>query len=213
MVGPVNNEERQHAVDDLKGVEYYSALVNAWIATNQEASKTLVTLSVVAIGFLPTLLAKAEEISSGVLVLYGTAMFAFSICCITVIAVYRRNAVYLAKVVKGDVGSDSHLEILDKTTYFSFSVGVVLTFCLSIVIGYQKLQPINLEDVMSKDSSIQHGQVSFGDKSLNGISSMAPTPQAPQSSSPTASSSTGSSQSTGGSASGSGSTSSSAGKK
>ena len=121
---------QDNEIQNLKEVEFYSATVNAWYGTRFEHDKSLLTLSVAAIGLLVTLASTIGITSHCLLFFYVLALCCFVIYLISLLCVFKRNSKHLEDVVNGLDDGDKMLEILDKISFGSFISGVI---CSSII--------------------------------------------------------------------------------
>jgi hypothetical protein len=122
------NEEE---VKKLKSVEFYSQGVAAWFNTALEHDKSLLTLSVAALGFLVGLMPNGiHSIES--LLLYISAIISFLVCLFSILMIYKKNLKHIQDVFMGKDDSDKTLEILDTAAGISFFLGVLLSSIIGI---------------------------------------------------------------------------------
>ena len=167
---------KELTIKEQKEVEYYSALVNGWVNTRMEASKTKVALSAGAIGILVSLLTTVGVESFLALLIYCFAIFSFAICCIFELIVFHKNSDYLESVIKGNKNEDQLLSFLDKVSISSFIFGIVLAFIIGLSAGWNKYNESLKEQAMTKKNLTINTQnpVDLTEKSLNGIAKLSP---------------------------------------
>ena len=165
--------EEEELVNSKK-VAFYSAVVQAWIATRMEKDRTLLTLSSGGIGLLATLLATVGPSSRTELVLYGLAGASFIGSIVASVLIFHRNSDHLEDVVLREARGDDHkLKRLDAILFTLFLAGVVLTGAIAMVSGYSRIR---------KDRSMSQGDrentkvIGSGteQRSLTGIGNLAP---------------------------------------
>jgi hypothetical protein len=155
--------------NDPKEVEFYAAMVNAWLNTKFEHDKSLLTLSAGAIGLLITLVSTVGVQSRGALALYGLALGAFVICLSALLWIFRRNAKHLEGVVQGGQTTDSVLTVLDRIAAWSFWCGVLF----SAIVGTQTaLHSYGETEREMAEKKTTQGVPAYD--SVNGIANMAP---------------------------------------
>lgn len=121
----------EEEVKKLKSVEFYSQGVAAWFNTALEHDKSLLTLSVAALGLLVGLIPNGiHSIES--LLLYISAIISFLVCLFSVLMIYKKNLKHIQDVFMGKDDSDKTLEILDTAAGISFFVGVFLSSIIGI---------------------------------------------------------------------------------
>lgn len=164
--------------DDSKDVAYYSAQVNAWLSTQFEHDKSLLTLSAGGIGLLITLLSTIGIRSVETLILYGLALLSFCICLGTLLWIFRRNAKHLEDVVANKAENDPILAVLDNVAISTFLLGVIFSSVIGVSTAVTSYQERNSQ--MAKNDSLEEkiqkvisGQTQI-QESLNGINKMAP---------------------------------------
>ena len=114
-------------IENQKHVEFYASTVNAWFNTKLEHDKSLLTLSVGAIGFLVTILTSVGS-SIELLTLYLSAIFSFIICLIAVLVIFKLNSTYLTELLNRTTSKSGQLlQNLDSIALITFGVGVLLT--------------------------------------------------------------------------------------
>ena len=135
--------------DDLKEVEYYAALYNAWVNSRMERDKSLLILSGGAIGLLVTLLTTIGVSSVHALMLYALAILSFVVCSASLVIIFGRNSEHLEQIAKGEDKRDEWLGPLDRVALGSFFFGIVLSLAIGLSTGIDSLQE-SRESAMSK---------------------------------------------------------------
>ncbi len=121
--------------DDAKDVEFYAALVNAWLKTKFERDKSLLNISACAIGLLIISISTIEVKSADSLIFYVFALISFSLCLILCIAIFNVNAKYLESLLnKNNENYYKLLLNLDRIVNISFISGVFFTLCFALLI-------------------------------------------------------------------------------
>lgn len=119
--------------NEKKEVAYYSAGLNAWYTTLFELDKSLLTLSSAGIALLMTIVNMKGVTSKTHMVLYILALFFFSACLLLVLFIYKRNAIYLEKVLSDEINeSDPTLTWLDILAPVTFAIGAILSAVIGI---------------------------------------------------------------------------------
>lgn len=170
--------EEQDLQESQKDVAFYSAVVEAWVATRMEKDRTLLTLASAGIGLLATLLTTVGPGSLTELVLYGAAGTAFTVSVVAAVSIFGRNSDHLEAVVQERKrGNDPKLQRLDRLLFVSFLLGVILTGAIAMSSGYARIRK---ERSMSQgDRETTKGTGGSEQRSLTGIGNLAPiTPSA-----------------------------------
>jgi len=115
-----------------KELAFYSASLSAWYTTRMEKDKSLLTLSVAAIGLLITLITRLEDIKVWVAAL---AILSFLVCAITIIIIFEKNATHIEDILN-EVENPIKLAVLDNTAKYSFILGLILSFVFSLSSSY-----------------------------------------------------------------------------
>lgn len=178
--------------NDMKeeNLAFYAASLEAWFATRFEHDKSLLTLSAGAIGLLLTLISTVGVSSIESLILHIFALLSFVICLAALLAIFKRNSVYLENLVQKKQEFDPLLGFLDKTAILAFMAGVVFSSIIGIsaaVTKYTEKVKIMSEDKKtnltyspeSLDGAIKMAPIVTTSEglSVNGVKNMAPTPQ------------------------------------
>lgn len=168
-----NNENKE------KNIAYYSALVNAWVESNMERDKSILSLSVGAIGLLVGLLSTVGIKNKWELIFYISALIAFIFSIIVILLVFRRNSKYIEDVITNkNKGQDKILEFLDKLVIFLFIIALVFSSTIGIITALN-----NYSYGDTKMSNKEKGQFSLNKismikpdqtRSLNGIANLKP---------------------------------------
>jgi len=170
-----------NGISNEKKIQYYSALVQAWLDTKLERDKSILALSTGAIGLLITLLTTVGVSSNVSIILYFLAILCFLVCIIAVLIIFKRNAEHLKQVAKNEAESDPILKKLDKISFCSFIFGIILSCIIGVSSGFDTLHK-SREAKMSKEKStktlVRDGK-DYEKKSFDGISDLKPGTQPP----------------------------------
>src|SRR5690606_22453277 len=90
--------EKKKQIEIGQETSYYSALINGWINTRIESDKSILTLSVSAIGLLFTLLMTIHISDVYTQILFLLAILCFLFCAIITIKVFDKNADLLQSI-------------------------------------------------------------------------------------------------------------------
>ena len=148
-----------------KEVAFYAATVGAWLNTNFELDKSLLTLSTGAIGLLVTLLTTIGATSVEGLVL------SFLVCVVSILLVFKRNAIHHQEIISERQTSDPLLKSLDTLAAISFVFGVVLTLLIGGTTAINQF--IEKEIKMTKEANKTIHNAVVGD-SINGLEALRP---------------------------------------
>lgn len=163
----------QQPPDPAKDLAFYSAMVEAWVATRMEKDRTLLALAAGGIGLLVTLLTTVGPTSTGQLWLYALGGLSFLATVLLAIRIFDKNSDYLERVVTtGDRGRDPSLDKLDAGMFGSFILGVGVTCVVAAWTGYAKLQEENSMGKQYETKIVTPGET----KSLSGVGNLAPAP-------------------------------------
>lgn len=154
---------------DLKEIEFYSNLCQAWISTRMEKDKSLLALSVGAIGLLTTLLTTSSDLTRFSFGAYLLAIVSFIICACSVLLIFHLNSECVENAIKQEgankKGDNSCLKIFDLVVVVSFVIGLVVSLVIGFSMGLDKL-----EDHMAEDKKITYRV----NDSFDGISDLNP---------------------------------------
>lgn len=134
------NSLDEHAKFEARDVEYHSQGYAAFFGTRMEKDKSILTLSVVGIGYLATFSKIGDEPLSGVeLYLFFLAAASFLTAIIVVIQVFQTNGDFIKSLLSPRPEIQQLAEPLnkklkrsDKIVVFSFILGIITT----ILMGY-----------------------------------------------------------------------------
>lgn len=177
-MGVENSEMAQQ-----KEIQYYAALVNAWIVSKMEIDRLLVTLSSGGLVVLVTLLSLANlsHWNCGTIVIFSLLLIAgvtFIITIISCILIYSSNADYIEKCVHGKAGekdnrSLSNYDCLARATFF---IGVTFMSVAAVFIFLEKPK-MERSQVMSMDNKCQGSCEADGgilQESFTGLNKLSP---------------------------------------
>lgn len=141
-------------VDDLKMKKgaLYEATYHAWVNTNIEADKTIITIASGGIGLLVTLINVIEVKSDKDLYIYITAISLFVIAIIAGIFVFKRNPAVLVKSLNKNYKKDRLLSVADAMMIASFSAGLLLTTYIGLKASVNKLAKTPVEAQAQSDN-------------------------------------------------------------
>lgn len=125
--------------DQENETQFYSAAVNAWFATSLEHDRSLLTLSAAGIGLLITLLTTVGASSIEAVLLYFAAMFAFLICVIAVLWIFRLNGEHIRNIIHLNAPGDPKLKALDALAKGSFLIGVMFSLIIGVCAAIHSL--------------------------------------------------------------------------
>lgn len=167
--------EKKKQIEIGKKISYYSALIGGWINTRMEADKSILTLSVSAMGLLFTVLTTSAVKGTIVYGLFLLAILCFLFCAVITIKVFDKNADFLKSIAKNvDVSKDVRvLKKLDLFKSISFFIGLGITFLLSIILVIHKTN----EDEMAKkgfSKVVTKTVIVTSKKSLQGFQDLKP---------------------------------------
>lgn len=137
---PIRLDEVEAAEEDESGeaVEpidpaFRSALVNAWVSSQMERDKAILTVSSAAIGLLVTLL-KFFVPSSLQVACYIFAFAGFGLAIVSAIRIFERNGHYIRSLLGDDTtpDNDERLESLDKQIKGGFYIGLAAVLILGL---------------------------------------------------------------------------------
>lgn len=164
---------------DLREVEWYAAGLAAWYGTRLEHDKNLLTLAAGGIGLLISLVSAFGIESVESLILFILALFAFTLCVIAVLWIFKRNSKHIEDVVGGKRESDPVLNALDNVALSTFLAGVILSSIIGIAAAVHSFETKARTD-MSVDKKTT-GPVAPGERvmvmvgdSVNGMIKMRP---------------------------------------
>ena len=124
---------------------FCSSFTDAWVNTNIEKDKSILTISSGAIALLVTLLTSFKVSSKFILYYYFSALFFFLVVIILIIIVFEKNADYI-ELLLSDKENDEHgmklrsiLHYLDRAIIYCFLAGILTTIYIASQHGYTKL--------------------------------------------------------------------------
>lgn len=151
-------------------VEFNSQSYASFYNTKIEKDKSILTLSIAALGFIITLIDTPLALNWKTATLL-TATVALLFSAHTIITIFDKNADYIVAITQ-DIGDysiiESHLKKLDKRATKSFYLG--LSLCLALGISPKPMEPSEMSEKQSQNSA----QSELLKKSFDGASSMKP---------------------------------------
>jgi len=158
-----------------KNIAHYSVLLGAWIQTNMERDKTLVTLSAAAIGLLVTILTTVGVKSIWEIPFFVTAVISFLVTIWSSLAIYQLNSKHLEGAIRGSSDKDPNLEKYDKLSIRAFIVGAISALIISILsASFQLIKPE--ENAMTNEEKTNQSleKQTTVKQSVSGITSLNP---------------------------------------
>lgn len=125
-----------------KDIELYKASLPAFFTNELEADKTILGLSVAAIGFFMALfLNKDIQITAPMFITIIIALISFLIVSSMIIAIFIRNKKQLLHIVQttGGFEEDTLLEFLDRWKYLPFVIGIVFSIIFTLSLMHSKI--------------------------------------------------------------------------
>lgn len=170
------NDQADDAIQKQKDVEYFSALVTAWLNTRLEKDKSLLALSAGAIGLLVTFLTAIGPNSKVEVALYLFAFIFYLVTISCVLWVFQRNSQHIEQVLTHNEKSDRLLTVLDYTIVYSFILGIVFTMAIGVIASINKIEKgdRHMGSEPKKDAALERM-----DNSLSGIGKLKPVEQQP----------------------------------
>ena len=115
-------------LEKQKSIEFYSESVSAWYLTKIEKDKSLLTMSVAAIGLLITLITSLDNPTAWVAVI---AIFSFIVCSGSIILIFEQNANYIQSIILNKNKKYQKLKYLDTIANWSFMLGIIISLVFS----------------------------------------------------------------------------------
>lgn len=188
---PESEHEREKRIlRELEGknIVHYEVLLSAWIQTNMERDKTLVTLSSAAIGLLITILTTVGVGNVWMIVLFIIAICSFIVTIWSSLVIYQLNSKHLENALKGSSEVDTKLEKYDKLSIRAFVIGAIAAMLIGALSAYLNLiskddkkmleTENNISQVVSKNESFNRvGELNpekIVQKSINGVENLNP---------------------------------------
>ncbi|MCK4752667.1 MAG: hypothetical protein KAS75_04410 [Planctomycetes bacterium] len=132
-------EEKKDSVEQQKKVEYYAALVNAWIQTKMDHDKVLITLSAGGIALLVSLLSTVGVKQYWELGLYILAALCFLVTIVACIFILERNSKHIENVLAKKATEDYLLSRLDGVSRLFFIHGMIFSLLIGVVTAVKQL--------------------------------------------------------------------------
>lgn len=126
-----------------KNEELYKAALPAFFNNELESDKTLLGLSIAAIGFYMALFINQDVyFTSLMFISTTTSLLSFFITSAMILLVFMRNKKQLMKIIAttGKADEDAILDFLDKWKYFPFAIGVISSAIFTISLMYANLK-------------------------------------------------------------------------
>lgn len=197
------------STEKQKEIAYYSALVQAWIDNRMEKDKSILALSVAAIGFLVAIVTGQDNPTPCGIILFVISCASFLITIIGILCIFSINPRHIEEVINNDKGKEDLLTLLDHIVTLSFIVAIILAFVLgtvTVVNNYVRSKENTMQSASTKagrdgkgrldeagsresaanllrDDSAK-GNQKLDEFSIRGIDKIGPKPAAPTPSSP-----------------------------
>jgi hypothetical protein len=130
-------QRQQRVLDELKGknVAHYSVMLAAYINTSVDATKAIFVFSSTGIGLLIAIVAKLQQLSICVKIVYIGALVAFFAAACSTLLVYILNVKLIESHIrnKGEESMEFKLKTWKYINYFSFAIGLALLLVFAIV--------------------------------------------------------------------------------
>jgi len=153
-----------------KELAFYNASVNAWYATRMEKDKSLLTLSVAAIGLLITLITRLESV---IVWIAALAIISFIACVISIILIFDKNSTHIEEIIN-EVENPIKLNNLDRIAKYSFILGIILSFIFSLSSSYDiSLKVIKKENNVSEKAKFETHEPDVK-SSVDGVNKLKP---------------------------------------
>lgn len=144
-------EEREQNLKDNKEIQYYMALVTAWINTKMEHDKTIITLSAAAIGLLITILTTKGTAERWHIWLFGVTFLCYLVAIITAILIFQENSVRIEhEVTNQETSHDLKLQRLDNVVRWSFFVGTICFVSIGVLSAMANTQKVTAKNDIEK---------------------------------------------------------------
>ena len=170
---PPQNQEID--ITKEKRTAYYSALVEAWLATRMEKDKSLLMLSAGGVGVLVTLLTTTGIQSPLVGFLFGAALVCFLVSILLAVSIFGRNADYIHCLINDKQANERGLRRRDAWMFWSFVLGVTLSIVIGIFSGIMKFEKKEADMSNNKPVNVNTSTPETYKKSFSGLSELAPT--------------------------------------
>jgi len=172
---PETDEQREkRLLKELEGknVAYYQTLLSAWIHTRMERDKTVIMLSMAAIGLLVTILTVIGISGVWQRILVVCAFVGFVGAIWIGLRIYELNAAHLVDSLKGGSGKDLKLERFDKWSKAFFYFGIISMIILGLVASFNRKEgSMTDKEQNPKQDSSQKEQLK---ESVNGVQKLSP---------------------------------------
>lgn len=142
----IYNKSSKREVDNGKMISYYSSIYNGWLTTRLEHDKSILTLATSAIGLLITLLITKTSVAIFELILFLTALIAFSISALIALHIFEKNSDLLEAIAndKSYKRDDKALKIFDAIKKYCFYIGIIITFIIGLNFGLTKMNEVDM---------------------------------------------------------------------
>lgn len=187
------NKKDVAKTDDFKAKElsYYDALVKAWINSNMEKDKLIITISSAGIGFAISIIAAFKEKITTLAIIWGIFIIGvFSWIIFQGLKIFELNNEYIKAILKEDAQKDSakknafaaqtkkvndKMEVADKNINITFKAAVIMLCLFGVVIGTTfKCGGQMSEQKITEDTVPSDGGKNRAIESLQGLQQLSP---------------------------------------
>lgn len=140
-----------------KNAELYKASLEAFFNNELESDKTILGLSVAAIGFYMALfLNKDLQITGIMFISIIVSLLCFLLVSGMILLIFIRNKKQLLHIVEttGGIKEDTTLEFLDKWKYLPFVIGIACSIIFTILLMFTKIHDAG-KPMADKNESIK----------------------------------------------------------
>jgi DMSO reductase anchor subunit len=145
------NLEKQQILYEAKVLQHYAVSLGAWYATKLEKDKSVITISLGAIGLLVAILSAKGVNNLYQVGFYIIAFLGFIVAAITAIIVFDKNADQIEKDINNKVNISGTLKKLDIIIAISFCVGVIFTIFVGISYGVSLYNKGHGDKIMAEE--------------------------------------------------------------
>lgn len=127
---------------DEKNIELYKASLEAFFNNELEADKTILGLSVAAIGFYMALfLNKDFHITEIMFITIIIALISFLTVSSMIMLIFNRNKKQILHIIEttGGIKEDLFLDFLDKWKYAPFVLGILCSIIFTLSLVFEKI--------------------------------------------------------------------------
>jgi hypothetical protein len=148
--------EQQHHLN--KDVQFYSAILNAWVTTRMEVDRQLLTMGIALLGGLAFAVTQLGLVAEWQFWLLGLSAASIAVSVFTLVRVLDKNADYLlaaANKTPDEQERAGELAGLDRVARRAFYVGVALAMVVVLQIGWVKTKQTEHDNVRREQTERQ----------------------------------------------------------